>query len=636
MFPSEGFIPTGEIRGMLDVLRRNAGSWAIKIILTFIALTFIWWGVGSYSQSRRDVAATVGGEKISLAELAETTERLEKTYREVYGNALTPEMARELNLRKQALDTLIRRKLLLAEAKKMGLSASSEEVRREIAATPAFQVDGEFREDRYRSILSYNRVSPADYETSRQQEITVRKLEGLLSASARVTPSEARDFFRMMSRKVRLLVVTSDPSRRIVPPATEGETAAKYEQTRESYRIPARVKLSVALFSPETFAREMKPSEQEIVSFYEGNTDKFRTEESRLVHPVTIPYAAGTREPSRKKVEEILAEARKGKDRFEEIAKKLSRGKGEATWLTRREMRPELADAVFSAPVDGLVGPIDTGSGFTIVRVSRIRFPETLPLAQVRDRVLALLKREKGKDVAVLRAYEAHGKARESGDLAGAVASFGVTLRETGWTSDGKGTDLPLAVVQEALLLQAGEIGPVKTVGDTHYLFRVDAKENSRIPSLPEVRGRIVAVVEKEKREAAARAELQQAIAGAKTASELERNAGKAGLAVTTTPFFTPLSGPLPGVLSAAGDIRRDLLPLSPKSPVSSKVFPAGEKYLAVAFVSEQPEDPKEWEAGKDSFIRGLREQKQASVLEAFVADRMNQSKVEINPEALK
>jgi peptidyl-prolyl cis-trans isomerase D len=636
MFSSEGYIPGGEIRGMLDVLRRNAGSWAIKIILTFIALTFIWWGVGSYSQSRRDVAATVDGEKISLAELAETTARLEKTYRDVYGNALTPEMAKESNLRKQALDTLIRRKLLLAEAKKMGLSASSEEVRREIAAMPAFQVGGEFREDRYRSILSYNRVSPTDYENSQQQEITVRKLEGLLSASAQVTPSEARDLFRLMSRKVRFLVVTADPSRRIVPPAAEGEIAAKYEQTRESYRIPARVKLSVALFSPQTFAPEMKPSEQEIESFYEGNADKFRTEESRLVQPVTIPYAAGAREPARKKVEEILAEARKGKDRFEEIAKKLSRGKGGATWLTRREMRPELAGPVFSAPVDAVVGPIDTGNGFTIVRVSQIRFPETLPLARVRDRVLALLQREKGKDVAVLRAYEAHGKAMESGDLAGACASFGVTLRKTGWTSDGKGTDLPPAVVQEALLLQAGEIGPVKTVGDTHYLFRVDAKENSRIPSLPEVRSRIVAVVEKEKREAAARAELQQAIAGAKTASELDRNAVKTGLAVTTTPFFTPLSGPLPGILSAAGDIRRDLLLLSPISPVSSKVFPAGEKFLAVAFVSEQPEDPKEWEAEKDSFTRGLREQKQATVLEAFVADRMNQSKVEINPEALK
>ena len=105
---------------------------------------------------------------------------------------------------------------------------------------------------------------------------------------------------------------------------------------------------------------------------------------------------------------------------------------------------------------------------------------------------------------------------------------------------------------------------------------------------------------------------------------------------MTTTSFFTPVSGPLPGVLSAAGEIRRDLLPLSPKSPVSSKIFPAGEKFLAVAFVSEQPEDPKEWEAGKDSFSRGLLEQKREGVLEAFVADRMNQSKVEINPEVLK
>ena len=55
---------------MLDVLRRNAGSWAIKIILGFIAITFIWWGVGTYSEQGRDVAATVGWEKISMSQLS--------------------------------------------------------------------------------------------------------------------------------------------------------------------------------------------------------------------------------------------------------------------------------------------------------------------------------------------------------------------------------------------------------------------------------------------------------------------------------------------------------------------------------------------------------------------------------------
>jgi len=622
---------------MLDVLRRNAGSWAIKGILTFIALTFIWWGVGSYSESRRDVAATVGEEKISMSEFAEAYAGLEKTYREVYGNTFTPDMAKALNLRRQALESLIRRKLLLAEAETMGIATSNEEVRQEIAATPAFQVDGKFREDRYQSVLAYNRVLPAEYEASKKEEITIRKVEGLFSASIRVPESEAHDLFNLTFRKIKLLVVTSDPAMvRKIPSPTEGDIAAKYEQTRENYRIPARVKLLVARFSPETFARESEPSEQEILSFYEGNAEKFQTEESRLVHPVTVPYAAGTKEAARKKAEEGLAEGKKGNSRFEEIAKKLSRGKEGPTWVTRREMRPELADAVFSAPVDDVVGPVDTGREFTIVRVNRIKFPETLPLEQVRERVLALLRLERGRDTAVIRAYEAHGKAVESQDLAGACAPYGVTPRETGWSDDGKGNGVPPAVFQEALLLQPGEIGPVKTVGDTHYLFRVIAKENSRIPPLSDVRNRVVADVLQEKRIASARAELDKALAGAKTTADLKRNATRAGLAVTTTPYFPPLSGPLPEILAAAGDVRRDLLDLSPKSPVSSKVFKAGTRFLSVALVAEQPADQTEWETGKDAFLQGLVERKRAGALEAFLAERMKQAKVEINPEALK
>ena len=146
---------------MLSILRRNAGSWAIKIILSFIALTFIWWGVGTYSEQDRNVAATVGGEAITTNELAEAVAGLEKTYREVYGPAFTPEMAKALNLKKQAMDSLVQRKILLAEAAKMGLSATDEEVQREIAAIPAFQQNGQFRDDLYRSVLSYNRVTPA-------------------------------------------------------------------------------------------------------------------------------------------------------------------------------------------------------------------------------------------------------------------------------------------------------------------------------------------------------------------------------------------------------------------------------------------------------------------------------------------
>src|SRR5512145_2091051 len=159
---------------MLDVLRRNAGSWAIKLILTFIALTFVIWGVGSYTEQDRTWAARVGKEEITTAQLAEAASGLEKAYRNVYGNAFTPERAKALKLKEQALNTLIKQALLLAEARKLGLTASDAEVRGDIASNPAFQVNGGFSEAQYRRTLELSRVTSTEYEAAKRDEITIR------------------------------------------------------------------------------------------------------------------------------------------------------------------------------------------------------------------------------------------------------------------------------------------------------------------------------------------------------------------------------------------------------------------------------------------------------------------------------
>jgi peptidyl-prolyl cis-trans isomerase D len=622
---------------MLDVLRRNAGSWAIKIILGFIAITFVWWGVGTYSERGRDVAATVGEETISMSELAEAADGLSKAYRDVYGGSFTPEMAKTLNFRKQALDSLVQRAILLAEARKLGLTASDEEVQREIASTPAFQVNGQFSEERYQSLLAYNRITTANYEASKRQEITLKKMEGLLASGALVPESEARDLFNLGYRKVRLLVVLADPEKmKGVQPPTQGEISAGYAQARESYRIPARVKLLVARFEPGRFAQNAPPSEEEIRSFYEGNTDKFRTEEQRLVSQIYLPYTPKDKEAVAKRAAEVLAEAGKGKAEFEKAAKRVSRMKSGETWLRRGEARPEVAASVFSAAVDSIVGPIDVGNGLLLVRIHRIKFPESLPLPQVRDRVVALLKHEKGKDLAVIKAYEAHTKAAASKDLPGACAPYGITPAETGWTGDAKGNAVPPAVVQEALLLPPKEIGPVKTIGDVHYLFQVVAKEDSRIPEMTEVRERVAATVLREKKRAAARSELEKILAGSKSAAELEQKARKDVLSVATTGFFPPISGPYPEILPGSADTRKILLSLSKKAPVHGKVVEASGRFLALAFVDEQRADEKEWTAKKEAFLRAAAEQKKSQMIGAFIAEHRARAKVEINPEALK
>ncbi|MHB1013247.1 MAG: peptidylprolyl isomerase [Desulfobacteria bacterium] len=622
---------------MLSILRRNAGSWAIKIILSFIALTFIWWGVGTYSERDRNVAATVGGETITTNDLSEAVAGLEKSYREVYGSAFTPEMAKALNLKKQAMDSLIQRKILLEEAAKMGLSATDGEVQREIAAIPAFQQNGQFRDDLYRSVLSYNRVTPAEFEASKRVEITLKKVEALISAGALVPETEAKELFRVTSRKIRLLVVTADPAKVKAVAPTEGEILANYEQAKERFRTPARVKLDVAAFTPDRFGREVNPSEAEIKSFYETNSDRFRTEEQRLVSRIVLPFGKKDRDAARKRAEEILAKASKGKAEFESQAKAYARGKVSEAWLSRKDAGEALSAPLFQASVDTVVGPVELPGSFVLARVNRIRFPEALPLSEVRARIVEQIRHEKGKDLAVVKAYEAQPKAAAAKSVKATAATFGVPVVETGWVGAEGAPGIPAALVQDALLLPSGEVAPVKTVGDAHYLFQVTAKEDSRVPPLSEIRDKIVTEVAREKKAAAARAALQRVLAASNTAAELEANARKAGFSSSFTGWFAPLSDPLPEALAGAGDLRKDLSSLSAKAPVSRKVHQGRQGIaLAVAFSGEQFPLEAEWAQKKADILKDLAERKKMAMLEAFLSDRRKSVKVEINPEALK
>jgi len=244
---------------------------------------------------------------------------------------------------------------------------------------------------------------------------------------------------------------------------------------------------------------------------------------------------------------------------------------------------------------------------------------------------------EKGKDLAVVKAYEAQPKAVAAKAVKATAAAFGVPVVETGWVGAEGAPGVPAALARDALLLPSGEVAPVKTVGDAHYLFQVTAKEDSRVPPLAEVRGNVAAEVAREKKAAAARAALQQVLGASNSAAELEANARKAGLSSSPTGWFAPLSEAVPGALAGAGDLRKDLSALSAKAPVLGKVYQGREGIpLGVAFAGEQLPSDAEWAQKKADFLKGMAEQKRNATIQSFLSDRRRSAKVEIHPEALK
>ncbi|MCL1926854.1 MAG: SurA N-terminal domain-containing protein [Syntrophorhabdaceae bacterium] len=625
---------------MLNVLRRNAGSWFIKAILSFIALTFIIWGVGNYGTKDPYVAAVIGKESISMAEFAEAAETLEKSYKEAYGQMFTPEVAQALGLKKQAINMLIRQKIMLAEAEKMGIRATNDEVQQEIASMPDFQVNGKFHSEMYRQLLAQNRMDPSQFESATRTKIIHNKLSDVLAYGASITEPEAKYLFLLSARKIRVLAVAAEPAKmKNLPAPSQEEIEAKYEQVKESFRIPARVKLAVANFTPDHFARGINPSEEEIKAYYDENTNQFLTEEQRLVSRIFIPYTPQNKEDLLEKASQALMEAAKGTAGFEAVAKKLRVSRTAEAWVTRADVPSAMATALFQAPADTIIGPMDQGGAFTLAHVSRIQFPEMIPLAQARNSVAEQIRMRKGKDLATIKAYEAHPQAVVLKDIDKALVTHGIKASKTGWLGEEVSTEASTQIVQDALMLSVGEVGPIKTIGDIHYLYQVLEKEDSRIPPLDHIRPQILALVTKDQQTAAARAAAQKVLSESKTASELEANAKKAGLLLENTGWFAPLVENLPWTLTQVTDtyIRKDLALLSPQSLLIQKIYETpGGVNIAVAFLEEQIASEADWATSKNYFIQGIQEQNRKNLIDGFIVDRMKQYKVEIMQEDLK
>ena len=179
---------------MLNVIREHADSWLIKsilwlIVFAFIGTIFYSWGVGENSSgSKGGVVATVNGSKITQAEYERTFNNLINFYREQLPNQFSEELILKLDLKKQALDILIQKKILLLKANELDMKVSDLEVVSQINNIPTFQKDKVFNNTIYQNYLNYNRLTPHDFEESQRESVLLEKISNLIKSNVKVSP----------------------------------------------------------------------------------------------------------------------------------------------------------------------------------------------------------------------------------------------------------------------------------------------------------------------------------------------------------------------------------------------------------------------------------------------------------------
>src|SRR5271157_4737700 len=137
----------------------------------------------------------------------------------------------------QAAEQLISEKALVAEAHRMGLRVSDEELREELQhgqlGTMLFP-DGKFvGEEEYENFVQRNDLTVPQFEALEKDFILVRKLRALVSTSAFVGDTEVRDEFNHRNTKVKFeyAVITQADILKGLHPTGE-ELKAFYERNQ--------------------------------------------------------------------------------------------------------------------------------------------------------------------------------------------------------------------------------------------------------------------------------------------------------------------------------------------------------------------------------------------------------------------
>ena len=154
---------------------------------------------------------------------------------------------------------------------------------------------------------------------------------------------------------------------------------------------------------------------------------------------------------------DFMAEAKKlGLSPIETTMAKIERASGMAA--------PDpLEDAAFSLSVGGVSSPIVTPVGVVILKTTEVIPAGVPPLAEIRDKVAAAVKRQKAETVALERAKQIAADA-QAGDFAAAAKKAGAVTGETARFSRSKPAEkLPGDAMLAALSTQAGQLSaPVK------------------------------------------------------------------------------------------------------------------------------------------------------------------------------
>ena len=628
---------------MLGTMRKHATSWLIKVACFAIVIVFIFWGGYSYTEKKASRVAVVNGSYIGLREYQSTYSNLVEQMRRQFGRQFSSELVETLNLKGQALDRLINRRLILAEAGMLEFDVSREELQNAIVSYPAFQTNGQFDSLRYQQILRSNKLTPQDFEANQREDLLINKVEQFITRGTKVLESEMLSFFHHTRDRVNLAYVQIDPQDFKNQVKVDEEAVRDYfDKNRENYRLADKRNILYVRFVPQDYLAEVEVTDQEIEDSYQLHQDDYL--EPKKVHARHILFRISENAKTAEiqeildRAKKVLELARKG-DNFAELARKYSDDStapkgGDLGYFKSGDMVKPFADSAFSLNKGEISDLVRTRFGVHIIKVEDIKEEAVKPLAAVKESVRQSLKEERSREIALQRADSFIDLSRALDDLQKAAAEAGLEVKESGLFA----AEEPVPqlgrhpeINEIIFALRPKEISPAFSIGDDQLVAQLVEIQDSRLEEFAEAQERVQEDWITEQSEVLARKQAQEWLETARQEGNLAEVARRNKLKINKTGLFTTISPAPP--FGNQRDMVITAFSLTPEQPVPSEVYEVDGKFIILQLEDSQPASENGFQKEKGSLAKQLLQAKKEQTFSRWINGRRQQADIKMLQE---
>jgi peptidyl-prolyl cis-trans isomerase D len=385
---------------IVTIVLLTLGLYLVSTLL-FSLLFFVLLPGGVLKKNAKPYIASVGRDKITVIEYEKQLVTVLQNYRQQFKDNFNKQLVTQLGIPDQILNNMINSTVIRAEADKLNITVSKDELKEKIINYPAFQRDGKFIGiENYKRILAYHRMDINEFEDQLKYEIITNKLRELVTASLEIDEETLKEKFKKEKDNAELEYILLKPNRvNDKIEVNDIEIANYYQENKEDFKSPERRSGHAIVLKFDDYKKEISIDDRELFDYFNANRSQYMGQEKMQKEFSEVkPIIRDTIEKQKlntlvnNKLTKIYEEIKNVPD-IKTMAKKLGVKIVETGLLTRGEAVKNIDESgyisrqLFQLKETEISSPLMLPEGMAIVQLVKTEKPMVEPLEKVKEKV---------------------------------------------------------------------------------------------------------------------------------------------------------------------------------------------------------------------------------------------------------